>query len=351
MERPILNPMLADPEAPSSPREGNWKWMVAKAWLRNAGRMLWRILSYNPLKNAALRVKIEDGSFWQRAIRGAMYRMTFVPLLAAMSAVALVYSATHPPVVPTTMDPSASQIYYDPVTLLGEDGARLEGWLVPVIDAKQVLTQKEQSLRTRRPAVVLLHDHGRNRQQMLPLVQPLHEAGFVVLAMTLRGRGTSDARGATYGIREAGDVKAAIEMLRRRPYVDGTKIALVGIGTGANAAIIAASRDQNIAAVAAINPVESVDQLLVESLGPKQAWLRFMNPLCRWAFELAYQADLEDLSLKRHERLFETRPVMIEREGNVTELGLRHAEKITFFLDDELYNGGPSKVVSTPRGD
>lgn len=350
MERPILNPMLADPEAPESPREGNWKWLVVKAWFRNAGRMAWRTMTYNPLRNAPLQVRIEDGGFWLRVLRGLMYRATFVPVLAAMAAVALVYSATHPPVPAMTMDPSASHIYYDPVNLITDDGARLEGWLVPVVDAKQVLVQKEQSLRMRRPAVVLLHDHGRNRQQMLPLVQPLHEAGFVVLAVTLRGRGTGESRGATYGIREAGDVKAAVEMLRRRPYVDGTKIALVGVGSGANAAIIAANGDSNIAAVAAINPIDSVEQLLAENLGPKQAWLSFINPLCRWTFELAYRVDLEDLNLKRYEKLFETKPVLVDRTGRVTELGHRHAEQITLFLDDKLAGGTMAKVARAGMG-
>jgi alpha-beta hydrolase superfamily lysophospholipase len=186
---------------------------------------------------------------------------------------------------------------------------------------------------------------------MLPLVQPLHEAGFVVLAINLRGRGTDQRRGATYGIREADDVKAAVELLRRRPYVDGTKIALVGIGTGGNAAVIAASNDPNIAAVAVINPIESIKELMSRYLGPKQAWLSFVNPLCRWTFELGYQSDLEELTFRRHEKLFETRPVLVERAGAITELGRAHAEKVTFFLDEKLCGGSLSKLAKTPTGE
>lgn len=340
MERPILNPMLADPEAPA-PRATPWRATATRLWLRNAGRMLWRILTYSPLRNGPLRIRIEDGTFWQRVLRGAMYRLTFVPLLVALSAVALVYSATHPPVPAPTMDPSAHHIYYDPVTLLSSDGVRLDGWLVPVIDAKTVLAHKEQSLRARRPAVVLLHDHGRSRQQMLPLIQPLHEAGFVVLAIDLRGRGGGVAPvGATYGLREANDVKAAVELLRRRPYVDATKIALVGIGTGGNAAILAAHADPAIAAVVAVNPIESPKQVLTEHLGPKQAWLSFINPLCRWTFELAYQAELEDLNLRRYEKMMEARPVMVHRAGQINELGAKHAELVTVFLDEKISAAG-----------
>lgn len=343
MERPILNPMLADPEAPPEPYEF-WRASATGLWLRNAGRMLWRILTYSPLRAGPLRIRIEDGTFWMRLFRGALYRLTFVPLLVAAAAVALVWSATHPPVVPPTMDPSAHHIYYDPITLMSADGVRLDGWLVPVVDARAVLAQKEQSLRARRPAVVLLHDHGRTRQQMLPLVEPLHQAGFVVLAISLRGRGGGDAAGTTYGIREANDVKAAVELLRRRPYIDGTKIALVGIGSGANAALIAANADPAIAAVVALNPLESPKQVVDEYLGPKQPWLSFVNPLCRWTFELAYQAQLEELNLKRYEKMIESRPVMVHSAGRISELGTKHAEMVTIFLDEKLSQGETARA-------
>lgn len=303
--------------------------------------MLWRIITYSPLRHGPLRIRIDDGTFWQRFTRGLLYRLTFVPVLAALAASALVYTSTHPPQIRPTLDPSAHQIYYDAVTFLSQDGVRLEGWLVPVIDAAAVLSQKEQSLTTRRPAVVLLHDHGRNRQQMLPLIQPLHEAGFVVLAVGLRGRSAMGGRGATFGIREAHDARAAVELLRRRPYVDGQKIALVGIGTGGNAAIIAAHADPSIAAVVAINPLESVDRVVRENLGPRQAWLSFLNPLCRWTFEISYRADLDDLNLRRYTKLMESRPVMIEHAGNVTELGGLHAERVTLYLDAKL-SGAPA---------
>lgn len=334
VQRPILNPLLVDPEAPLERR--SWRRSAAAAWLAHAGRLLWRIVTYSPLRKGPIQIRIEDGAFWARVCRGILYRLTFVPLLLALSACALVWSATHPPVPAINTDPSSQQIYYDPVNLLSDDGTRLEGWLVPVFDARQVLAQKELLLRSRSPAVVLLHDQARSLEQVLPLIRPLHDAGFVVLALGLRGRGGTQPAGVTFGLREAADARAAVELLRRRPYVDGTKIALVGIGTGGNAAVIAAAADPMIAAVAAINPLQSPRQALRERLGAKQAWLAFLDPLCKWTFEMAYQADLNDLRPAKYEQALGTRPALINNIGPVTELGARHADEILLFLDSRL---------------
>jgi pimeloyl-ACP methyl ester carboxylesterase len=334
VDRPILNPHLSPDDKPSS--RSSWKVAVAKAWLSNAGRMFWRIFTYNPLRKAPLTIRIEDGTFWQKVFRGVAYRLAFVPLLAALSACALVYSATHPPVHMPGVDPTSQGIYYDPVSLVSDDGTRFEGWLVPVLEPKQVLEQKELLLRTRRPAVVLLHDHGQSREQMIPLIQPLHDAGFVVMAISLRGRGGGGPVGATFGLREATDVRAAVELLRRRPFVDPTKIALVGVGTGANAALIAAAADSQIAAVAAVSPVKGTKDLLTRNLGPKQSWLGFMSPLCRWTFELAYSVDMNDLELSKYEKLAATRPVLIDRSESLAEFGAQHTKDICEFLDAKL---------------
>ena len=83
---------------------------------------------------------------------------------------------------------------------------RLEGWLIPVIDAKRVIAEGEAALNKRSPAVVLVHDFAASRDQLLHLAEPLHMAGFVVLAMNLRGGSPMSTDAQTFGIREATDV-------------------------------------------------------------------------------------------------------------------------------------------------
>jgi pimeloyl-ACP methyl ester carboxylesterase len=202
-------------------------------------------------------------------------------------------------------------VYYDPVTFLSGDGTRLEGWIVPVLDARKVVEQKEAALARKEPAVVLVHDFGRSRQQMLPLIRPLHDAGFVVLAINLRGSGASDIACQTFGLKEASDVEAAVELLRRRTYIDPGRVGVIGIGTGANAALIAAQRDPNVAAVVLQDPITQSAEALDHHLGATQPWLRWLDPLCKCSFEISCGVDLDELNISRYHPMMIIRPVLL----------------------------------------
>src|SRR5260370_1169386 len=83
------------------------------------------------------------------------------------------------------------------------------------LDARRVLDQKEKWIAEKFPAVILAHDYGASRQQMLPLVAPVHQAGFVVLVLQLRGSALGGQAGSTFGLKESGDVKAGVNLLRK----------------------------------------------------------------------------------------------------------------------------------------
>ena len=108
---------------------------------------------------------------------------------------------------------------------------------------------------------------------MLPLMRPLHNAGFVVLAVSLRGCGESGPAAVTFGLNEAQDVQAAVEMLRRRPFVDGNHIGLIGIGTGATACLLAADRDASLHALVLDHPLHNFDEAVAHHLAPEQSYL------------------------------------------------------------------------------
>ena len=163
---------------------------------------------------------------------------------------------------------------------------------MPLVDASAVLVQKEEALRHKHPAAVLVHDFANSRQQMLPLIRPLHQAGFIVLVVGLRGSGPGGI-GSTFGLCESMDVKAAVEMLRRRSFVDPQKIAILGIGTGATAALLAAKDDPQLAALVLDHPLHDAPAAIAQRLIPDQPLLQWMQPLCKWGFELYYRADID----------------------------------------------------------
>lgn len=303
MQRPVMNPNFSL-ESPNSgtarKRRLEWLWRVLGFTIK--------LLMATPFgKRQAFRN--EEGTPLSRFVRGMMYRLAFVPILLVGFLSALVYGATHPAREAGASDPLKVNIYYDPVNFVAEDGVRLEGWLVPVLSAKQVIAEGEKALNKRYPAVVLVHDFGGSREQLTALVEPLHKSGFVVLSMNLRGAASSATDAQTFGIREAMDVKAAVEMLRRRQQVDPTRIALVGLGTGANASMIAARNDPFLTTLVLAEPVQGFDEALGNRIGSDRAWLPAMQPLLRWTFQVMYGLEASELDLKNFTKTLETRQV------------------------------------------
>ncbi len=111
------------------------------------------------------------------------------------------------------------------------------------------------------PAVILLHMFKSDRSAWAPLVPHLHEAGFAVLAVDMRGHGNS-LKPDKFQLRERAfnrdpslfnsmywDVEAAYAFLANEPGVDMTRVGLVGASIGTSVAIMAASKNPAIDAV------------------------------------------------------------------------------------------------------
>jgi pimeloyl-ACP methyl ester carboxylesterase len=124
-----------------------------------------------------------------------------------------------------------------------QDGTMARGWL---------LRGTENS-----PAVVLLHKFGADRSYELNLGVKLSEAtNYTVLMPDLRGHGEGPmVETSTFGQHETDDTLAAVQYLRNLKTPDGVplvgnKIGIYGIELGALAALRAASRNPEIAALA-----------------------------------------------------------------------------------------------------
>lgn len=311
MKRPVMNPMFMDDPKSKAGASPLWKRILRTSF--RFGKLF-----FTDLLRRKPKVQDELGTPFSRFMRRLLYRLMFVPTLLAVLIGVLVVTATHPKPAPGVMDPVSQGVYYDPVELLSLDGTKLEGWLVPLVDAKRVLVEKENMLHRKQPAIVLVHDFGASRQQLLPLVAPLHEAGFVLLAINLRGHGPSASTGSTFGLNEAQDVRAAVEMLRRRSFVDPDAIAVVGVGTGATAALLAAEQDPRICSLVLDHPVRQFQDILNERIGPRQPWLAWVRPLCKYTFEIAYKVDAEDVDLARFSELMARKPVLLLDEAGET---------------------------------
>ena len=350
MQRPVMNPMFMEEKeaAPGKKPKLSLKKRVIQFvwnWTLRGLKFARRVMFTNIFRLDRARLRVEDGTPTQRFVRALLYRLAFVPILLALFVTALVFAVTHPPrAVGAEGDPLVHGVYYDPVNFLAEDGTRLEGWLVPVYDAKKVLEEKERTLHKKHPAIVLVHDYTGTRQQMLPLVPKLHDAGMVVLVFSLRGSGASESAAQTFGLKEAMDVRAAVDMLRRRSYVDPARVSVMGIGTGANAAMIAAEADPSIVALVLDRPVESFEAAMLARLGEDERWAKTLMPLLKWTFEAMYHVDADHLNVAEFASTLSSRPTLrLAAAGTVAPYRPQNVDGLMQFLRAHKITGEGAK--------
>ena len=129
-----------------------------------------------------------------------------------------------------------------------------------------------------RPAPLLLavHGWGGNADSLLPLAPPLRRAGYAVALFDTRCHGDSDEDDFASLPRFAEDLEAVLDALAGQPGIDRRRIAVFGHSVGAGAALLAASRRADIAAVVSLaafaHPAEMMRRWL-GSKGVRAGWL------------------------------------------------------------------------------
>ena len=114
------------------------------------------------------------------------------------------------------------------------------------------------------PAVLLLHGFGEDRSVWNDFKKTLLNRGLAVMTIDLRGHGDSKTKNGQ-SISAAADWKtsphefpldldAAITWLKTQTRINSTKIAVIGTDVGANLALIASGKYQQVRTVVALNP-------------------------------------------------------------------------------------------------
>jgi pimeloyl-ACP methyl ester carboxylesterase len=119
------------------------------------------------------------------------------------------------------------------------DGLTIAAWYIPSDENQRV--------------IILVHGYNNSRtngflDEFVPFAASLHEAGFSVMMIDLRGHGESADARFTFGILERRDVLGAVDLLERRGYQPG-KIGVLGYSLGAGSVIGAAAEEPDIGAV------------------------------------------------------------------------------------------------------
>lgn len=114
------------------------------------------------------------------------------------------------------------------------------------------------------PAVLLLHGYGEDRSAWKEFSKELLNRGWAVMALDLRGHGESRLKNQRPIQASADwrtnlhefpvDLDPALDWLKSRPRVDNRKIVVIGFDVGANLALLANGKFEEVKTVVAIKP-------------------------------------------------------------------------------------------------
>jgi uncharacterized protein len=130
----------------------------------------------------------------------------------------------------------------------------------------------------RRPAVIMMHGFGANRNGGPAWVCGQLEAwGYVALRFDFRGCGESGGeRGRVIPMEEVADARHALSFMAGRPEVDPDRIALAGSSLGAGVAVYGAATDPRVAAVILENAVANGERT-IRGMHTPETWERFLR--------------------------------------------------------------------------
>jgi uncharacterized protein len=131
---------------------------------------------------------------------------------------------------------------------------------------------------TRRPAIIMMHGFGANKDGGPAWVCGQFEAwGYVALRFDFRGCGESGGeRGRVIPTEEVADALNAVSYMASRLEVDPERIALAGSSLGAGVAVYAASADPRVAAVILENAVANGERT-IRGMHSADSWERFLR--------------------------------------------------------------------------
>ncbi|HEV8122186.1 MAG TPA: alpha/beta hydrolase [Candidatus Polarisedimenticolia bacterium] len=149
---------------------------------------------------------------------------------------ALIHAASQPATDHSRQDLSEMLLKYEDASFMTSDGVRLAAWFV--------------FGRPGMPPIILCHDLGGSRSQLVNSAIALNKAGFPLLLLDFRRHGDSGAARSTFGMDERLDVQAAIAWLRGRRDVQAATLGGWGVGMGAYALTLAAIDEPGLKALA-----------------------------------------------------------------------------------------------------
>jgi uncharacterized protein len=138
--------------------------------------------------------------------------------------------------------------------------------------------------RERRPAFLVLHGFGSNKEGggTITVAEMFAGLGYVALRFDMRGCGESEGgRGRVICLEQVEDTKSALSFLATRPEVDPQRVGVAGQSFGAAVAVYAAGVDPRIAACISSGGWGDGERKFRKQHASPEAWKKFASMLER----------------------------------------------------------------------
>ena len=187
------------------------------------------------------------------------------------------------------------------------DATRITGWFIAAAPPPG-----EDPVLHPSPTIILVHSYGGTRDTMLPAADMFTRAGFHVVIFDERGTGHSIGANVTFGALEPLDVLGALDYLLTRPDVDRSRVGVMGVGLGGSVAIMAASQDDRLRAIAVEAPYASLNASLQDALSGQVGLPKLiLRPLATRILLDRIGVPLDDRAPLGAAAKLGTRPVMV----------------------------------------
>ena len=198
--------------------------------------------------------------FWVLIICFAMGMLGISGTLL-VGVIAISYIATHPRRERTAQTPEIFGARFEDVEFVARDGVTLSSWFVPA--------------NVTNPLGVLILCHGMNsqREAMLDWAEALWKQGFALLMFDFRGTGESEGKYCSGGYYERADLHGATDYLCTRTDTANLPIGVLGFSMGGATAILTASENPSLRAVAVHGAYATMDRAMLQRCRRHFKWL------------------------------------------------------------------------------
>jgi pimeloyl-ACP methyl ester carboxylesterase len=192
-------------------------------------------------------------------------------------------------------------------------------------------------------AVILVHGRDASKQnaisgKIVELSAALHDAGFAVLMIDLRGHGESEGERYSFGVYERRDVLGAVDFLLNNGFQPGS-IGVLGISMGGGAVIGAAAEENAIEALVLESTFADLNPLIEEQWENESGMPKFVLPGVYLMNRLIYGYDLTAIQPVKEIATVPPRPILIIHCTTDELVGMWHPQT--------LAEAVPSAEIST----